>query len=114
MTTTNNRMELEGALQALEALTREDTKALSKSVFLYSDSKYVVDGIEKWVPGWKKRGWKKADKKEPENLALWQELDTVVGKFKKLRFQWVKGHAGHPQNEYCDQLANQALDEAGL
>ena len=84
------------------------------AVFLYSDSKYVVDGIQKWVPGWKRRGWKKADNKAPENLDLWQELDVLVSKFDELQFKWVKGHSGHPQNEFCDQLANKSLDESGF
>lgn len=114
MVTTNNRMELEGAIQALEALLMEDADAFKKKVYLFSDSKYVVDGIEKWVPGWKRRGWKKADNKAPENLDQWQTLDDLVVRFKMLKFQWVKGHAGHPQNELCDQLANDALDDAGL
>ena len=105
--TTNNRMELQGAIEALKrALAhREDV------VFLYSDSKYVVDGMEKWVPGWKRRGWKKADKKTPENMDLWRELEGLSGGFSRLHFRWVKGHGGHPQNEWCDHLANRALDE---
>ncbi|MFW5887923.1 MAG: RNase H family protein, partial [Bacteriovoracia bacterium] len=65
-----------------------------------------------WVHSWKKRGWKKADKKAPENLELWQRLDKLVEAFKNIEIHWVKGHAGHPQNEHCDQLANRALDEA--
>jgi ribonuclease HI len=115
MATTNNRMELEGAIKAIECLVDHDPSNIyKKAISLYSDSRYVVDGIEKWVPGWKSRGWKKADKKVPENVELWQQLDQLVGNFKNLRFYWVKGHSGHPQNEYCDQLANRSLDEAGL
>ena len=111
--TTNNRMELLGAIESLKRI--EDLYDLSSTnVFLYSDSKYVVDGINQWVPGWKKRGWKKADKKTPENVELWQELDNLTAKFPSLKYLWVKGHAGHPQNERCDFLANQALDEAGF
>lgn len=107
--TTNNRMELAGAIEALKEIKKIGH---SGSLFLYTDSKYVVDGIEKWVIGWKSRGWKKADKKAPENLELWQLLDQLNGEL-KAKFIWVKGHAGHPQNELCDQLANEALDDAG-
>ena len=112
--TTNNRMELVGAIEALEkfmeyaekfSLPTEDI-----SVRLFSDSKYVVDGISSWVPGWKKRGWRKADRKVPENLDLWRKLDAMVSTFSDLRFLWVRGHDGHPQNERCDRLANDVLD----
>jgi len=105
--TTNNRMELTGAIRALE-------KALElggRKVLLVSDSKYVLDGLKTWLDGWKRRGWKKADKKEPENLDLWKEVDAVRSKFEKIETQWVKGHAGHPQNERCDELVNLALDQ---
>jgi len=115
--TTNNRMELEGAIKAIEVFIdhlEENDLAISAPVILYSDSKYVVDGLEKWVPGWKSRGWKKADKKAPENLELWQTLDALKSRMPQLKMRWVKGHSGHPQNERCDQLANIALDEAGV
>jgi ribonuclease HI len=69
--------------------------------------------MNSWVAGWKKRGWKKADKKTPENVGLWQSLDQIRSEFTEVHFSWVKGHAGHPQNERCDQLANEALDHAG-
>ena len=114
--TTNNRMELEGAIVALEELERcleQDGQSSSQSVFLFSDSKYVVDGIMRWVPGWKRRGWKKTDKRTPLNLDLWKRLDCAVGRFSALEFRWVQGHSGHPQNEYVDRLANKALDESG-
>lgn len=110
VSTTNNRMELSGAIECLKFLTDESDKKIS----LVSDSKYVVDGITSWVAGWKRRGWKKADNKAPENLDLWQELDELVSDFSQLKFQWVKGHSGYPQNEYVDELANKALDEAGF
>ncbi len=114
MMTTNNRMELAGAIAALkELLDYRGTHFLEEKVVLFSDSKYVVDGITKWVAGWKKRQWKKADKKEPENLELWKDLDRLVSQFSAIDFEWVKGHAGHPQNEYCDHLANIALDQIG-
>ena len=109
-------MELEGAIVALEELERclkQHLHSTPKGVILFSDSKYVVDGITQWVDGWKRRGWKKADKTVPLNLDLWQRLDHAVSKFPSLKFRWVRGHSGHPQNEYVDQLANKALDESG-
>lgn len=109
--TTNNQMELMGAIEGLEELIKLGQEG--EEVFLYSDSKYVVNGITQWVWGWKKRGWKKSDKKTPENLSLWQKLDELRLRFPKIHFRWIKGHAGHPQNEYVDQLANNALDRAG-
>jgi len=113
--TTNNRMELEGAIQSLERLFDYfKEQNLNSAVFLYSDSKYVIEGISKWVSGWKNRGWKKADGKAPENLDLWQHFDFVRSKFSKIHFIWVKGHAGHPQNEHCDRLANEALNQSGF
>ncbi len=116
--TTNNKMELEGVIRGLKGLIEkwieEGFSDRESPVFVYSDSKYVIEGIEKWVPGWKSRGWKKADNKEPENLLLWQELDQLRNSFNTISFLWVKGHAGHPQNEMCDKMANLALDEAGF
>jgi ribonuclease HI len=116
--TTNNKMELEGAIVAIEWLLENASEinfdCNTSKVFLYSDSKYVVDGTNSWMPGWKRRGWKKADKKAPENLDLWQRMDSAVTQLKYLKLIWVKGHAGHPQNEHCDQLANIALDESGF
>lgn len=118
MPTTNNKMELEGVIRGLKGLIEkwieEGMSDRESPVFVYSDSKYVIEGIDKWVPGWKARGWKKADNKEPENLLLWQELDQLRNNFDKVTFLWVKGHAGHPQNEMCDKMANLALDEAGF
>jgi ribonuclease HI len=116
--TTNNKMELEGVIRGLKGLIEkwidEGISDRESPVFVYSDSKYVIEGIEKWVIGWKARGWKKADNKEPENLLLWKELDELKSRFNHIKFLWVKGHAGHPQNEMCDRLANFALDEAGF
>lgn len=114
LSTTNNRMELQGAIEALQFIAQYPDYDQSSKAVLVSDSKYVVDGINQWVPGWKRRGWKKADKKTPENVELWQKLDELRESMGTVAFQWVKGHAGHPQNEHCDQLANQALDEAGF
>lgn len=116
--TTNNIMELVGAAQAMENLLEFfNEQGLDREtcfVFLYSDSKYVVDGLNSWVSGWKKRGWKKADKKVPENVEIWKRLDSLREKFSHIHFKWVKAHAGHPQNERVDQLANIALDDAGF
>ena len=118
--TTNNRMEMTGAHEALKALERHLTTTSPPltphkvHVFLYSDSKYLVNGMNLWIQGWKSRGWKKSDKKPVENQALWQKLDELAGRFEKVLFYWVRGHDGHPQNEYCDSLANRALDESGF
>ncbi len=109
--TTNNKMEMKGAIRALEIV--EESGLTYERIALFTDSKYVVDGIQKWVPSWKQRGWKKADKKEPENLELWKRLDEL-NQNTKVEFYWVKGHAGHPQNEFCDRLANEALDNEGF
>lgn len=115
--TTNNRMELQGAIEGLLCLLEyfeKNSLPNSTEVRLVSDSKYVLDGISKWVPGWKARGWKKADKKVPENVERWKKLDEVVAEFTNIDYEWVRGHQGHPQNEYCDQLANEALDKEGF
>lgn len=116
--TTNNKMELEGVIRGLKGLiekwAEEGVSDRISPVFVYSDSKYVVEGISSWVFAWKNRGWKKADGKEPENIILWKELETLKSYFNTLQFIWVKGHAGHPQNEMCDQMCNLALDEAGF
>lgn len=112
--TTNNRMELLGAIKGLEKMIRhlaELKMPQNTPVFLYTDSRYVVDGSEKWLANWKARNWKKADNKEPENIDLWKNFDFIMQKFKDLRVRWVKGHNGHPQNEMCDQLANAQLDQ---
>ena len=108
--TTNNKMELKAIIFGLKDLMMAYPKS---EIWVYTDSKYVVDGMKSWVAGWKKRGWKKADKKAPENLDLWQELDELNSKG-RIIFNWVKGHSGHPQNEYADQLANKELDANGF
>ena len=97
--TTNNRMELTAAIKALEALKRKC------NIALYTDSKYVMDGIKSWLPNWKKRGWKTADKKPVKNRDLWMQLDAQVS-LRKIEWHWVKGHSGHPENEWADELAN--------
>ena len=102
--TTNNRMELMAAIQGLKALNRSCT------IELKTDSKYVLQGITEWMPGWKKNGWKTAAKKPVKNVDLWQLLDNEVSRH-QVNWQWVKGHAGIHGNEMADQLANQAIDE---
>jgi ribonuclease HI len=100
--TTNNRMELRAAIESLKALTKPCT------VDLWSDSVYVRDGISKWIHGWKKNGWKTADRKPVKNVDLWQELDVAMARH-KVRFHWLKGHAGHEANERADTLANEGM-----
>lgn len=102
--TTNNRMELMAAIQALEALKRPCT------VVLVTDSEYLRKGISEWLPAWKRRGWKTADKKPVKNLDLWQRLEQAATSH-RVEWRWIKGHAGHPGNEHADRLANRAIDE---
>lgn len=102
--TTNNRMELMAAIQALSALKGR------QAVRLYTDSKYVMNGISDWLPNWKRRGWKTAGRKPVKNQDLWQALDQVAGKH-DVEWVWVKGHAGDPGNEAADALANRGIDE---
>jgi ribonuclease HI len=103
--TTNNRMELMAAIMGLTALTRRSR------VELWSDSKYVLDGLKDWLPGWKKKGWKTANKQPVKNKDLWMQLDELLTKH-EITFHWVKGHNEHPENERCDQLAVEARDAA--
>ena len=103
--TTNNRMELGAAIEGLKALTRPCT------VQLFTDSKYVQQGMNSWLANWKRNGWRTADKKPVKNVDLWQQLDTLV-QTHQVTWHWVKGHAGHPENERCDALANAAIDAA--
>ena len=102
--TTNNRMELTAAIMALEALTRPCR------IDLHTDSKYVMDGITKWIHGWKARGWRTADKSPVKNDDLWKRLDTARTRH-EVKWHWVKGHAGHALNERADQLANRGIAE---
>ena len=101
--TTNNRMELMGAISALEALKRHC------HIKLHTDSKYVLQGINEGMDGWKKRGWKTADKKPVKNEDLWRRLDAVVAQH-DIEWVWVKGHAGHAENERADVLANRGVE----
>lgn len=98
--TTNNQMELTAVIEGLKQLKHPCR------VHIYTDSKYVMDGAEKWLEGWKKNGWRKADKKAVLNSGLWQELDRELQKH-EISWTWVKGHAGHEQNELVDSLARE-------
>ncbi len=102
--TTNNRMELMAAIVGLESLKRPC------KVVITTDSTYVMKGLTEWLPQWKKRGWKTAAKKPVKNEDLWRRLDAAAAKH-QLQWQWVKGHAGHVENEIADELANQGIDE---
>ena len=104
--TTNNRMELLAAISALEAITE------SCKVVLTTDSTYVKDGITRWIRNWKANGWKTAAKKPVKNKDLWERLDAECLRH-QVDWRWVKGHAGHPENERADGLANLAMDELG-
>jgi ribonuclease HI len=100
--TTNNRMELTAAIQALEALKR------SSRVRVHTDSKYVMDGVTKWIHGWKKNGWKTADKKPVKNEDLWKRLDAANARH-EVEWKWVKGHADDVMNHRADELARSAI-----
>ena len=105
--TTNNQMELTAAIKALEAL-----KSNEISVDLYTDSKYVIQGINEWIEGWKSKNWKTANKKPVKNVELWKQLDALNQKY-NIKWLWVKGHSDDPGNDMADLLANQAMDEIG-
>ena len=100
--TTNNRMELVAVIRALEALKRES------DVAIYTDSQYVKNGIEAWIHGWKRNGWKTSDKKPVKNEDLWRELDQLATRH-RISWHWVRGHADNPGNERADELANQGV-----
>lgn len=102
--TTNNRMELMGAIEALNALQKPS------AVILWTDSKYVKDGISSWIVNWKKRGWRTAANKPVKNADLWLRLDELSTRH-DVQWRWVKGHAGNEGNEIADQLANRGIDE---
>ena len=101
--TTNNRMEMTAVIEGLKALKR------ACKVAVYTDSQYVQKGITEWIWGWKKRGWKTADNKPVKNAELWQLLDKEASRH-KVTWHWVKGHAGHPENERADALARKGLE----
>jgi ribonuclease HI len=104
--TTNNRMEMMAAISGLNALTKPCRVTLS------TDSRYVMDGLTKWIKGWQRNGWQTADKKPVKNADLWQAL-LVAAKPHRIEWVWVKGHAGHPENERADRLASDAAMAAG-
>lgn len=101
--TTNNQMELMAAISALETLSSPS------SITIVTDSSYVKDGITKWIFGWKAKGWKTANKKPVKNEELWKRLDAATAKH-DVTWEWVKGHAGHPENERADELARQGME----
>ena len=103
--TTNNRMEMTAVIRALESL------APGTEVALYTDSQYVKNGIETWIHGWKKNGWKTADRKPVKNSDLWRELDTLAARH-RISWHWVRGHNAHPGNERADALANEGVLQA--
>ena len=105
--TTNDGMELMAAISALEALKKPC------QVDLYTDSQYVRQGITSWIHGWKRNGWRTADKKPVKNIELWQRLDAAI-KPHEVRWHWIKGHAGHAENERADQLARDGIAMARL
>lgn len=102
--TTNNRMELTAAIRALEALRRRC------HVQLYTDSQYLRNGITEWLPAWKRRGWRTADRKPVKNQDLWEQLDRLAAEH-DVEWHWVRGHSGHAGNERADALANRGIDE---
>ena len=102
--TTNNRMELTAAIEALKYFKKNST------INLFTDSKYVKDGIESWIVNWKRNGWKTASKKPVKNKMLWIELDTQLARH-SINWQWIKGHVGHIHNEQADYLARRFIEE---
>ena len=98
--TTNNKMELRAVIEGLRLLKKP------AKVLVYSDSKYVVDGVRKWMPAWKANNWKKKDKKPIKNLDLWKRLDSLINSQLEFRIKWVRGHSGDFGNEKADKLAN--------
>ena len=105
--TTNNRMELMAAIAGLEALTKPC------SVRLTTDSRYVLDGIQSWLPAWKRNGWRTAARKPVKNIDLWQRLDTASARH-EIEWHWVRGHAGHAENERADALARQQAERESV
>ena len=104
--TTNNRMELTAVIEGLRALKGHS------QVRVYTDSQYVQKGISEWIHAWKRRGWRTADKKPVKNVDLWMQLDEAAREH-KVEWHWVKGHAGHPENERADALANKGIELGG-
>lgn len=105
--TTNNRMELLAVIRALEQLRQPS------EVNVYTDSQYVQKGVSEWLSGWKARGWKTSTRQPVKNVDLWRELDALLESGHRIRWHWVKGHAGHPENERADALANRGVPTSG-
>lgn len=103
--TTNNRMELMGAIQGLETLNE------GCEIVLTTDSTYVKNGVTEWLPDWKARNWRTAARKPVKNKDLWIRLDAACDRHHSIQWEWVRGHSGHEENERCDQLANKAINE---
>jgi ribonuclease HI len=101
--TTNNRMELTAAIEALKALQKPCEATVT------TDSQYVCEGMSRWISGWKSNGWKNANRKPVKNRELWMALDSLCGRH-RVQWKWIRGHSGHPENERCDELANLAID----
>ena len=104
--TTNNRMELTAVIRALESLKR------GCAVEIYTDSQYVKNGIERWIHGWKRNGWKTADRKPVKNAELWRELEALAAQH-RVGWHWVRGHTDHPGNDRADALANRGVEQTG-
>ena len=100
--TTNNRMELMAAISALETLSRPS------AIVITTDSAYVKNGVTQWIHGWKRNGWRTADRKPVKNVELWQRLDEAQARH-QVEWRWIKGHAGHPENERADELARAGM-----
>jgi len=101
--TTNNRMELTAAIKALDAIDA------NSSIKIWTDSKYVQNGITQWIKGWKKNNWRSSTGKPVKNIELWQELDSACSRHFEVKWHWVKGHSGDPANERADRLATEAI-----
>ena len=106
---TNNQMEITAVLMALRALYKKSLQ--EEEILLVSDSQYVLNSIQKWLPGWKKNGWKNASKKEVKNKELWIQIDKALPFFPNIRFEWTKGHANDAGNNFVDELLNETMDK---
>lgn len=107
--TTNNRMELSGVIAGFESLRELTKDGRRRAVHVVTDSQYVVKGMTEWLENWRKRGWKTSGRKDVLNRDLWEKLVEVSGDH-DVTWEWIRGHAGHPENERCDELANEAMD----
>ena len=108
--TTNNRMELSGVIAGFELIGALAKERDLRAVRVVTDSQYVVKGMTEWLANWRRRGWRTSDRKPVLNRHLWEKLDELSRGY-DVNWEWVRGHAGHPENERCDELANEAIDE---